>query len=261
MNQMETATHQHPPHSHPYYPVDSMVPGYAPNESHAVSIIARFGGLIAAQLVLALWVAERAANPGRPEGGLGRSEQAVLCWFVLSHNIGGFLHCFFEGYFVVNHATMPSSQALFAQLWKEYALSDSRYMTSDPFMLCIESLTVLIWGPLSYLLAGYIAFGRGSGENLRRRHILQVILCIGHMYGVALYYGTCFFVERHGGISFSRPEVLYQWVYFAGLNAPWAVVPAMLLYQSFRAIGHCRENLGEGDSAALKKIASSKKDR
>lgn len=75
---------------------------------------------------------------------------------------GGFLHLFFEGispipplpspnpfltprpgYFVLNHAAIPASQSLFAQLWKEYSLSDSRYLTSDPFMLCIETLTVV----------------------------------------------------------------------------------------------------------------------
>lgn len=47
------------------------------------------------------------------------------------------------GYFVYNHAGLAGSQDLFAQLWKEYALSDSRYLTSDPFMLCVEAITVV----------------------------------------------------------------------------------------------------------------------
>jgi hypothetical protein len=34
-------------------------------------------------------------------------------------------------------------QDFFGQLWKEYALSDSRYMTSDPLVLCMESLTMV----------------------------------------------------------------------------------------------------------------------
>lgn len=38
---------------------------------------------------------------------------------------------------------MSSMQDFFGQLWKEYALSDSRYMTSDPLVLCMESLTVV----------------------------------------------------------------------------------------------------------------------
>jgi cholestenol delta-isomerase len=38
---------------------------------------------------------------------------------------------------------MASKQDLFGQLWKEYALSDSRYMTSDTLVLCMETMTVV----------------------------------------------------------------------------------------------------------------------
>lgn len=48
-----------------------------------------------------------------------------------------------KGYFVLNHAKLASSPDLFAQLWKEYALSDSRYLTSDPFMICVETITAV----------------------------------------------------------------------------------------------------------------------
>lgn len=48
-----------------------------------------------------------------------------------------------KGYFVMTHAKLASSQDLFAQLWKEYALSDSRYLTSDPFMICVETITTV----------------------------------------------------------------------------------------------------------------------
>jgi cholestenol Delta-isomerase len=57
--------------------------------------------------------------------------------------IAGSLHVFFEGYFVYNHARMSIMQDFFGQLWKEYALSDSRYMSSDPIVLCMESLTAV----------------------------------------------------------------------------------------------------------------------
>lgn len=39
---------------------------------------------------------------------------------------------------------MGPAQDLFGQLWKEYALSDSRYLTSDPFVLCMETITAVI---------------------------------------------------------------------------------------------------------------------
>ena len=47
------------------------------------------------------------------------------------------------GYFVLNHASLAGHQTLFGQLWKEYALSDSRYLTSDPFMISVETITVV----------------------------------------------------------------------------------------------------------------------
>lgn len=53
------------------------------------------------------------------------------------------------------------------------------------------------------------------------RHACQIILCTAHLYGVALYYLT----NWAEGVSYSRPEFLYYWVYYVGLNAPWATVP------------------------------------
>ncbi|KAK0722810.1 cholestenol delta-isomerase-like protein [Lasiosphaeria miniovina] len=216
---------------HPYYPPHVVVQGYAPNTLSVVALVTAFAGVIAAFLVFALALARR-LSPGLKRR---RAEQAAFCWFVLC----GFLHCFFEGYFVLNHAQIPGSQDLFAQLWKEYALSDSRYVTSDPFMLAIEVLTAIVWGPLSFIVAIYIAAAAATTATTRtrlQRHVLQAVVCVGHVYGVALYYGTCYFAERMQGVSYSRPETLYYWVYYAGLNAPWAVVPALLHCQSVKAL-------------------------
>lgn len=160
------------------------------------------------------------------------------------------------GYFLFNHATLASSQDLFAQLWKEYALSDSRYLTSDPFMLCVEAISVvsaeplpcvlprtpraehrrrrrrretrklttrtsqIVWGPLSFATAVSIA-RRGT-----LRHPLQIIVSVAHLYGVVLYYATCYAAERYQGIAYSRPEFQYFWVYYVGFNSPWVFVPA-----------------------------------
>lgn len=44
---------------------------------------------------------------------------------------------------MINHDSMASGQDFFGQLWKEYALSDSRYMTSDTLVLCMETITVV----------------------------------------------------------------------------------------------------------------------
>jgi hypothetical protein len=67
-----------------------------------------------------------------------------ICQMTRPNNIlAGSIHVFFEGYFVYNHSRMSSMQDFFGQLWKEYALSDSRYMSSDSLVLCTEGLTVV----------------------------------------------------------------------------------------------------------------------
>lgn len=47
---------------------------------------------------------------------------------------------------------MGSGQDAVGQLWKEYALSDSRYMTADTLVLCMETITVVGPCPLPLLL-------------------------------------------------------------------------------------------------------------
>ncbi|KAJ4202892.1 hypothetical protein NW767_005649 [Fusarium falciforme] len=120
---------------------------------------------------------------------------------------------------------------LFAQLWKEYALSDSRYLTHDVFTISVETITALAWGPLCLLTVVGIIHGS------RSRHVAQVIVCTAHAYGVALYYLTNFNESRMHGVAYSRPETLYFWIYYVGFNFPWAVVPLVLLRDSWRQIG------------------------
>lgn len=56
---------------------------------------------------------------------------------------GSFLHLAFEAYYVVNRHDIAGMNTLFAQLWKEYTLSDSRYLTLDAFTVCVETITVV----------------------------------------------------------------------------------------------------------------------
>lgn len=135
-------------------------------------------------------------------------------------NPGGSLHVFFEGFFILSHRAIPSSQSLLSQLWKEYAFSDSRYLTNDPLILTMEALTVLVWGPLSLLTASSII----SRDALR--FPLQIIVSVGHLYGCAIYYATSFTEYYLTGASHWRPEAQYFWGYFICMNAPWIVVPA-----------------------------------
>lgn len=57
---------------------------------------------------------------------------------------------------------MAGRNDLFGQMWKEYAMSDSRYMTRDPFVVCMETVTAVLWGPLSWFIAYAVVDARRS---------------------------------------------------------------------------------------------------
>lgn len=106
-------------------------------------------------------------------------------------------------------------------------------------MLCVEGLTVLVNGSLCFLTAITIIYGVGlPAGSSGLRHILQLIVSSVHLFGVLLYYGTLLFEESVHGTSHCRPEFLYRWVYFAGMNAPWVVVPVC----KCQPLGDCSAN-------------------
>jgi hypothetical protein len=104
------------------------------------------------------------------------------------------------------------------------------------------------------------------------RHVLQTIVCTAHLYGVALYYATNWTELHFHGVSYSRPEFLYFWIYYVGFNLPWAIVPLGtcsihrltgysrsapltfffqgLIFDSFRQVGRAFTTLLEVDKAA-----------
>ncbi|KAI1117908.1 Emopamil-binding protein [Nemania sp. NC0429] len=221
-----------PQPAHPYHPLGVSIPAYEANTTPVPVLLAALTGALGLT-VLGAALAARRFNPG-----LGASGLAVFSWFVMN----ACLHCVFEGYFVLNHAAVASSQSLLAQLWKEYALSDSRYLTSDFFMLSVESITVYVWGPLC--LANALATARDSPL----RHPLRIIACVAHLYGVALYYATSQCEFYFTGRSHSRPEFVYFWVYYVGFNLPWAIVPAFLLFDSVRTVTSAMRTLDEANA-------------
>jgi cholestenol delta-isomerase len=119
---------------------------------------------------------------------------------------------------------------LLGQMWKEYSLSDSRYLTGDTFVVCMETITAVFWGPLSILCASTIV------SESPWRHPLQIVISLGQLYGDVLYYATCTFEEHARATLYSRPERYYFWGYYVLLNAFWIVIPSILLWQSLRSV-------------------------
>ncbi|KAF4452679.1 emopamil-binding (phenylalkylamine Ca2+ antagonist binding) [Fusarium albosuccineum] len=195
--------------AHPYFPADAIIPGYVANDKPVTELLVTFGAITGAVIGFALWQTTGSKR------SLPSIDRFAAAWFALC----GFLHVAFEGYYLAYRHQLPGMSSLFAQLWKEYALSDSRYLTHDIFTISVETITFLAWGPLSLLTVAGIVKGTPS------RHVVQVIVCTAHLYGVALYYLTNWNESRMHGVAYSRPETLYFWIYYVGFNLPWAVVP------------------------------------
>jgi cholestenol delta-isomerase len=66
---------------------------------------------------------------------------------------------------MLNHTRMAGMQDFFGQLWKEYALSDSRYMTSDTFVLVMESYTAVRLCFVSLLVAMISDYSSWVGDH------------------------------------------------------------------------------------------------
>jgi cholestenol delta-isomerase len=223
---------------HPYYPPDLVLPGFMPNEITVPILLMSFAG--AAGFVF--WVTSVLARTVQP--GISKGKLLTAMWFMLC----GCIHLFFEGisavialclagilltsprlpigYFARHNGAMPARIDLFGQLWKEYAKSDRRYLTRDSFVVCMETVTAVAWGPLSFLV-GWLVI-----KDSPFRHPLQIIVSLGQLYGDVLYYATFFFDESVYDAVYCRPESFYFWVYFVMLNGFWIVIPAWLVLQS-----------------------------
>lgn len=194
---------------HPYYPLDVTIDGWAANEWGVPALLTVFFGACAVLFTATYFVAKRINSH------LSKGELITIMWFVLS----GAIHLLFEGYYAANFADLGAKQTLLGQLWKEYAFSDSRYLTQNSFVLCMETFTAVCWGPGCLAVAALIMLRHPM------RYPLQMIVSMGQFYGDALYYATCMFDHYVAGVTYSRPEAFYFWFYFFFMNFLWIMIP------------------------------------
>lgn len=116
---------------HPYYPRTAEIPGYVPN---ALPMPVLLGAVLIAMgtVVNASFCAARSKSKTL-------NESSRFTWFTLCTT----LHCGFEAYWIYNHQSIASRTDFLAELWKEYAHGDSRYLFSDELLLALETITVV----------------------------------------------------------------------------------------------------------------------
>jgi cholestenol delta-isomerase len=116
--------------AHPYYPTTLSIPNYVPNERSTLEIY-KFSGGIMFLLISASFILSR----------LSKTTTSVsrFTWFFVC----GIMHCGFEGYWLLNKDIIPGHNSAFAELWKEYAHGDSRYLAADELLWTLEVITAV----------------------------------------------------------------------------------------------------------------------
>ncbi|KAJ3175621.1 hypothetical protein HDU87_006119 [Geranomyces variabilis] len=197
--------------THPYHPAALSLPHYTAPQLTRTHILAVFFSAVFVVLGVAyqsIAATRRHTTPRR----------LLFLWFITC----GFIHSVVEGYFAYNHKAIAGQDAFLAEMWKEYALSDSRYMSADPFVVVMESVTAYTWGPLSFLTA-YTIY-----TNSPLSPLLEFLVSTGQLYGDVLYYLTTL-IE---GAPHCSQDPFHFWFYFVFLNAFWIVIPACVMFAS-----------------------------
>jgi cholestenol Delta-isomerase len=92
--------------SHPYYPVEAEITGYLANEYGVPTLLAAFAAGCATIFGVTYVLVTRTRRD------ISTSELLTVLWFTLC----GFIHFFFEGYYVYNFRAMGGLQDIFGQL-------------------------------------------------------------------------------------------------------------------------------------------------
>ncbi|KAK9760269.1 hypothetical protein K7432_015907 [Basidiobolus ranarum] len=202
-------------YSHPYFPRDLHLPHFVPNSHGTAYILAVvFGSFAVILLTAAMFILRNKSISNR--------DRLIYMWCILS----GTIHIGLEGYYVLNYDSLAGDQSILGQVWKEYSKGDSRYLSSDSFMLSMERITAYIDGPLAFYSA-YAIYTKSPG-----RHISLLSVSICQLYGVILYFATTFFL----GSPHSDPHPLYYWFYFVTMNCIWVFIPSYVLTREWATL-------------------------
>uniref|UniRef100_A0A8C5D9V3 EBP cholestenol delta-isomerase n=1 Tax=Gouania willdenowi TaxID=441366 RepID=A0A8C5D9V3_GOUWI len=208
---------------HPYWPRDLLIPTYVANNKSMSEILA-FLFSISGVFLLFTWVLTGQTGTKRSPGTLRR---LAVCWFAVC----GFIHGVIEGWFSLYYDIIPGDQSFLSQLCE--------YLTPKEI-----TVTAWLWGPFSFW-AVYAFL-----TNKSYRFVLQLIISVGQLYGVVLY----FFTEHRDGYAHSElGHPVYFWFYYVFMNVLWVVIPMVLIVDSWRHLTVSQLNFDNAMTAKTKK--------
>ncbi|XP_074520585.1 emopamil-binding protein-like [Halichoeres trimaculatus] len=176
-------------------------------------------------------------------GGRSSSlDRWILLW--LFYDV--IVHLTLEGPFVYMSltGTVETSEGPLAELWREYGKADSRWLVSDPTIVSIEILTVVLASLLGVLLIHAVI------QDGHDRHFLQISLCVCELYGGWMTFAPDWLV---GSPSLNTSNWLHLWVYLIFFNGLWVLVPVLLLIHSWFSLKSLHA-LGREEATEKKKM-------
>ncbi|XP_074073255.1 emopamil-binding protein-like [Macrotis lagotis] len=154
--------------------------------------------------------------------GAGPADRWALVWLCYD----ALVHFTLEGPFVYLSlvGNVADSDGIIASLWKEYGKADARWLHSDPTIVSLEMLTVVVDGLLALLLIYAII------KEKYYRHFIQITLCVCELYGGWMTFCPDWLI---GSPNLNTSNWLYLWVYLVFFNGVWVLIPGLLLWQSW----------------------------
>ncbi|XP_024858527.2 emopamil-binding protein-like, partial [Kryptolebias marmoratus] len=107
---------------------------------------------------------------------------------------------------------------------KEYSKADSRWLVSDPIIVSVEILTVVLVSLIALLLIHAIL------NDKYYRHFLQIALSVCELYGGWMTFCPDWLL---GSPHLDTSNWLHLWIYLLFFNGLWVLVPILLLLQSW----------------------------
>ncbi|CAL1614435.1 unnamed protein product [Knipowitschia caucasica] len=171
----------------------------------------------------------------RVGGKCSTVDRGVLTW--LFYDV--IVHVTLEGPFVWMSlwGSVETSEGPLAQLWQEYGKADQRWLISDPGIVSVEILTVVLCTALGLALIHAVVYHK------HYRHLLQISLSVCELYGGWMTFAPDWL---QGSPHLNRASSwLHLWVYLVFFNGIWVLVPGLLLLQSWGALRALHRDQGK----------------
>ncbi|KAL9026327.1 MAG: hypothetical protein Q9196_004987, partial [Gyalolechia fulgens] len=116
-----------------------------------------------------------------------------------------------------------------ALLWQEYSNADARWDTTDPTVVSIELLTVLLAAPLAAYICYLLQSSSSSGSpataaaalSRAKSSFLMIVLATAELYGGFMTFAPEWLT---GSRNLRTERAMWKWVYLAAFNGFWPLI-------------------------------------